>query len=911
MVSGAGSVTKSGTATLTLAGENTYTGVTSVSGGSLVVTGSLASSAISLASGTGLTFGSAADTSYAGAISGDGSLTKAGSGILTVTGVNTSTGATNVSQGTLVVGATNALSSNSAVTVACGATLDLTSNNQRIAGLSGGGTVALGAATLTVNTATDTANTFDGTISGSGGLTKTGAGTLTLSGNNTYTGATVIVAGILTLGGSSASSSMAVSSGATLNFAPSTTVAYAGGITGSGHVTKTGNSRLTLSGDNSGFTGDLTLVAGTVSIGSANNLGASAASLIFDGGTLAASAAVTIEQPTKVNSGGGTLDNAGNAVTLSGSLSGSGNLTLSGSGTDTLSATFNGSTYTGTLRVNSATLYLVDGETLSGTLDVASGASLSGVGMVGNLNMSGTISPGNSSGTLTVSGNYVQTATGSYSCQVTPTSSDLIAVTGSASLSGAIAIQPEYTSYNSGTTWTVLTATGGVSGAYTTVTYGTTPDNWVFVPVYTGNSVVVTLTRQSYATSSQSAQASSTGSALDAVAYDATGQMATLIQYLDYSYGFDDTLAAWSVSKNALTDYVLNVLSAEPYDAFTQILFDAGRLLASVQRSGLYGDVSGSSEAYASPTDIGPASLAALSGPSGTPPGMDEPIRPLDGNGFGVFIKPLGMLSGQQGSCDRTGYNTVTGGITGGMLFRPSPAWTFALAPGFVTQAVTLHTEGGGTGMVQDWSLALLGGYHEGGWHADVAARAGYDAYQSKRNLPLPTYSGTANATWNGWNTSLSAGGGYDVTFGKYTVGPFGSVQWQHAYQDGFRESRVGTLGQSVRERSAQALTTIFGGRVSRAFELEGGAVVTPEIRAAWSAEWLANPGYVTASFIGSPGSSYHAVTADQRYHAMLLDAGATVRLKDSLSFSARIGVELFRPGHEAQAASVGLKYSF
>ena len=136
-------------------------------------------------------------------------------------------------------------------------------------------------------------------------------------------------------------------------------------------------------------------------------------------------------------------------------------------------------------------------------------------------------------------------------------------------------------------------------------------------------------------------------------------------------------------------------------------------------------------------------------------------------------------------------------------------------------------------------------------------------------------------------------------------------MQWQHVHEDAFRESRVGTLGQSLRERKADALTTIVGGRVSRTFETAGGMSVTPEARAAWSSEWLSNPGYIGSSFIGVASSAYHAAPADQRYHSMLLDAGVTLRLKERLSFSAKVGVELFRSGHEAQAASVGLSYSF
>jgi autotransporter-associated beta strand protein len=63
--------------------------------------------------------------------------------------------------------------------------------NQSISSLAGAGSVTLGTATLTTG-GNSSSTTFSGAISGTGGLTKIGAGTLTLSGVSSYTGATNI-----------------------------------------------------------------------------------------------------------------------------------------------------------------------------------------------------------------------------------------------------------------------------------------------------------------------------------------------------------------------------------------------------------------------------------------------------------------------------------------------------------------------------------------------------------------------------------------------------------------------------------------------------------------------------------------------------------------------------------------------
>ena len=90
-----------------------------------------------------------------------------------------------------------------------GGTFDLNSFNQTIGSLAGAGSVTLGAATLTTGS-DNTSTTFSGTISGTGGLTKIGAGTLVLTGNNPYSGATAVNGGRLTVNGAIPNSTLTV-----------------------------------------------------------------------------------------------------------------------------------------------------------------------------------------------------------------------------------------------------------------------------------------------------------------------------------------------------------------------------------------------------------------------------------------------------------------------------------------------------------------------------------------------------------------------------------------------------------------------------------------------------------------------------------------------------------------------------
>jgi outer membrane autotransporter protein len=150
-----------------------------------------------------------------GSIAGTGNFTKTGLGTLTLAGNSTYSGATIVNMGTLQAGVTNAFSSNSSYNVASGATLDLNGFNQTIGSLAGAGRTILGSATLTAG-GDNTSTVFSGMLTGAGGgLVKTGAGTLTLTGTSDYTGATTVSQGMLILNGSIASA-VTVNSGGTL-----------------------------------------------------------------------------------------------------------------------------------------------------------------------------------------------------------------------------------------------------------------------------------------------------------------------------------------------------------------------------------------------------------------------------------------------------------------------------------------------------------------------------------------------------------------------------------------------------------------------------------------------------------------------------------------------------------------------
>lgn len=173
---GATALVKSGAGTLTLTNANSATGGTTISAGKLALGDGGASGALvgpvtnnaTLESNRSDTFTLAND------VSGTGAFAQAGSGTTVLTGAN-SYGATTITAGTLQVG------------------------NGGTIGTLGSGVVSIGGGAALVHNRSD-ANTLANAISGAGAFRKTGAGALTVSGNNSFTGGAIIDAGTLVYG---------------------------------------------------------------------------------------------------------------------------------------------------------------------------------------------------------------------------------------------------------------------------------------------------------------------------------------------------------------------------------------------------------------------------------------------------------------------------------------------------------------------------------------------------------------------------------------------------------------------------------------------------------------------------------------------------------------------------------------
>lgn len=270
---------------------------------------------------------------------------------------------------------------------------------------------------LTLDGASGTTRVYSDAVTGdttfSGNLVKVGAGRWELDrttspGSPSFAPASVSVAqGTLSVGSAvsfGAAAAVQVGAGATLELDGAK---LANAISGAGAVVVNGLTTSSLSGDNAALTGGVTLASSALLLGHEAALGSGALTVSGASSLDWTSAVNALNNDVSVAAGGNLALQGKGSLTMLGALSGDGSLTKSGTGTLTLSGA---NTYTGGTQVNAGTLRVnntTGSATGTGNVQVASGATLAGGGIVtGAVTIAdgGSLAPGNSPGTL-ITGN--------------------------------------------------------------------------------------------------------------------------------------------------------------------------------------------------------------------------------------------------------------------------------------------------------------------------------------------------------------------------------------------------------------------------------------------------------------------------------------------------------------------------
>jgi outer membrane autotransporter protein len=759
-ISGTGSLELTGGGILHLQSANTYTGGTTIRDGTLIgFAGTGASLQGDIVDNDELIFLQTADGTFAGDITGSGRVEKQGAGILTLTGANRFQGLLEIAQGA-VIGDTDAIPGN----------------------------VALGSGAQLV---------FDQAANGTH-LIKRGAGTLTLTGQNTFAGDTSLESGSLQVTSSSLRGDVSIA-------------AAAGPLVFSQDFDGSYNGVITTAAGNTAAVDLFKRGSGTLSLLSSPLFQANDATAI-EGGTLLLGPGVTLPGSVDVRSG-----------TLAGTGSVGGAVTVQNGGRISPGA----AGQIGTLNVGSVDFS--QGSVFDVQVDDDGGGSgdLLEVGGAANI-ATGAV--------LDVA--FTEIAEGAEFTQIV-----LNALGG---VTGEFAVDSEFC---------LITVTPVYAANTVSLQVADTEGAQLIDCAATRNQrAVAAALQEAFDADPHDPDLDTVFARLNAFSEDevqgALDEMAgeQLTEFATTRLAIGDRMTtslharirgvAWGDSEA--------LLSQQMQDAGTTVL--AGD--AVLQRA-LPGVVQGFAPSGAFPTWFGAQSMSTVLD-SGTS------FQPRQGeNGFGGWIDGYGLFGSLDGDSDSKDLDYTIGGFSLGMDYLVAKRVLIGAAGGYAYS--TLDFDGlSGDATSNTGQGALYAGYVTPWLRVGASGRFGYSAMETRRDIDFMEPARSADADFSGWDAGVRTEAALDLYKLSFVeIQPLASFSYTHVEQDSFDESGADSLDLDVDEQTIDSLVSGVGARFHGLLEMEEDLWFHPELHATWLHEFGDTERELDARIGGAPGAVF------------------------------------------------------
>jgi outer membrane autotransporter protein len=566
------------------------------------------------------------------------------------------------------------------------------------------------------------------------------------------------------------------------------------------------------------------------------------------------------------------------------------------------------STYLGGTFINGGTL-AVEGSLLSQQIYVGPGATLKGTGfIVGNVVNRGTVSPGNSPGTLRIARNYTQGAGGSLTIEIggkAPALHDLLLIQGSAGLSGNLQlVKVGNFRLRRGDSIDFLAAAQGVNGKFTSVENPFVSQT-ILKPtvVYGKTTVSLELVQGSFAQMASewglTPNERAVAKGLDHVVNDS--REAALINWLDnrelkrLAKDFDKISPEELTSIFSIGTSLANV-QAQNLARRTEDIRN-GRAGFSAQRFAMKGD----EPSYSGEFNIG----TGVAGPNGDDGKVSKEMTtgaPSESR-WGAFLSGTGQWVRVGNTGNASGYSVDSGGFTLGIDYKVTSNFAVGLMAGYTgtTSDLTEH----GRVWVNGGKLGLYSTVFSGGWYADVAAFGGYNSYDTRRSA----LQGEARGSTRGGEVDAMFDTGYEFKSRGWTFGPTATFNYTYVGSSAFAEH--GSLAPlDIHGGEGESLRTAFGFKASYDWKVRH-IIIRPEFSAAWQHEFGDTVFALNSNFGGSSGSSFLADGPRMGRDSALLGAGISIQLNERVSTYFYYDGELGRKNFESNSVTGGLRVAF
>lgn len=487
---------------------------------------------------------------------------------------------------------------------------------------------------------------------------------------------------------------------------------------------------------------------------------------------------------------------------------------------------------------------------LLGTLQIDQGASYSGSGSVGGLNVAGTLVASPASGAAHVTGNLSLQSGSTLSFGVEPSGAHAtVQVDGKTSIDGShLAVQAGSGNWPWQSSVQVISSTGGVSGQFADV-----KSTFAFLTPtlsYSANSVDLQLTRND-------------------------------VQFGDLassSNGRNAASALQSQNGGALYDSLITSDASNATSALEQL---AGASNASLAAATIAGSQQVGSAMLNAVRQLGSSSLLAATERRDTPmlaaTGVSSEARNLnDPNAAGrLWVQGIGS-HGKLDEHDNSGdLQQNTGGTLLGADWALTPDWRLGVLGGY--SHTDLDGSGGVSGDIDSWHLGAYALHQKGPLAVRLGAAYSSHDGESKRRVEFDGFSDRPKGDYDADSWQAFAETGYAMGSGRLSAEPYARLDYQRYERDSYDE-KGGAAALHVDSQDQDNLSSTLGLRIARLDTLSNGMSFTPRLGLGWRHTFGDIDSETRQSFLtGGDAFSVQGTALDR--NSLLLDVGFDVGL--------------------------------
>lgn len=520
--------------------------------------------------------------------------------------------------------------------------------------------------------------------------------------------------------------------------------------------------------------------------------------------------------------------------------------------------------------LHSGVVTLVGDYTSGAEFNVLSGSAFISNGTVSTARFTndGIVATGTGStlGRFTVDGDYTQGASGTYYVKIDGEGgSDLLAVTGAAVLDGAVEVSSLSTRFRSDLTYTILEADGGRTGTFSSLIDDIHSPFVTPELTYTSNAVLLGFERN--ATSYQSVADTPNGYAvaggLDRGGANATGDLAEILAYINTGTTEEAQQAFDRMSPD------------NPTAGANQALVNTVGTIGSLVNDRLGAQQVAMRNGGVKLASAGDGDLtSALIGNS-----LVRPAWSVWARGFGLF----GNADSDAGLSN--GYDYRGGGIVAGLDRFVGDATVLGLSASYAHADVD-HDRVGSNSNVSSYEVGAYAGTAMGAFDLSARLAAAYNDYETSRSIVFGGIDRTASGDFGGTMLMAQGEAGYRLGLGgKGWLKPVAGLDVIHFHTDAYTESGAGGLDLAQGAQSDTLVRSSLGAVIGTSFEAPtANAVVSPSLDIRWGHDISQPDGTATASFAGTPGSSFVYAQKTVDRDALLANLGVTATSPGGLS---------------------------